>query len=206
MNKLLLLIVVTFLSSLVSCANIKGAIRANSILSDVRLLRPSTRAVLDGGKYTALIRADGQFEFNDIAPGSYLLEIQSADFIFPKVRVDIQADDAKVRGAYTQYGSLWDSRGFSLDYPFELRAKATANYFTTPQKFNLLGMFKNPMFLMIGFSAVMMLVLPKMMANMDPEMMKEMNQAQTGMPSLTQILSNPQAAAQQLQQMQQQQQ
>lgn len=143
-----------------------------------------------------------------------------------QVRVDIQADDAKVRGAYTQYGSLWDSRGFSLDYPFELRAKATANYFTTPQKFNLLGMFKNPMFLMIGFSAVMMLVLPKMMANMgnarydrvfricisklnryvDPEMMKEMNQAQTGMPSLTQILSNPQAAAQQLQQMQQQQQ
>lgn len=80
------------------------------MLSDVRLLRPSTRAVLDGGKYTALIRADGQFELydfffdtlsldctltrvgfcsNDIAPGSYLLEIQSADFIFPKVRLPL---------------------------------------------------------------------------------------------------------------------
>lgn len=35
------------------------------MLSDVRLLRPSTRAVLDGGKYTALIRADGQFELYD---------------------------------------------------------------------------------------------------------------------------------------------
>ncbi|KAG0194518.1 hypothetical protein DFQ28_009725 [Apophysomyces sp. BC1034] len=79
------------------------------------------------------------------------------------------------------------------------------------QGFNVMGMFKNPMFLMLGFSAVMMFVLPKMMANIDPEAMNEITQSQTDaqkmlydMPSLSQMFG--QTSQQQQKQQQQQQQ
>ncbi|KAI9317923.1 hypothetical protein BX666DRAFT_1856607, partial [Dichotomocladium elegans] len=126
----------------------------------------STRVILDGGRYSTLVKANGQFEFADIKAGSYLLEVQSLDYVFPKLRLDVDAEKGIVRAAYNIYGQSWDATGYSVGQPLELRAKDVANYFSKRQGFNLLGMFKNPMFLMIGFSGVMLLLMPKLMANM----------------------------------------
>ncbi|KAG0182362.1 hypothetical protein DFQ29_004602 [Apophysomyces sp. BC1021] len=137
------------------------------------------------------------------------MEVQSIDYIFPQLRVDVQEEI--VRAAYTGLGSGWDSTGSTVNYPVEWRAKAEAEYFMERQGFNVMGMFKNPMFLMLGFSAVMMFVLPKMMANIDPEAMNEITQSQTDaqkmlydMPSLSQMFG--QTSQQQQKQQQQQQQ
>ena len=61
-------------------------------------------------------------------------------------------------------------------------------------------MFKNPMMLMMGFSAIMMFFMPKMMKslqNMDPEAANDISKSQadaqkmlSDMPSLSQMFAN----------------
>ncbi|KAI8146851.1 hypothetical protein BJV82DRAFT_596643 [Fennellomyces sp. T-0311] len=180
-------------------ATVTGSIGVNGILPDVRRLRPTTRVALNGGAYSALVKANGQFEITGVDTGSYLLEVQAIDYVFPKVRLDVDKEQGITRATYTGYGASWETRGHTVEQPLELKAKAPAIYFTERTGFNVLGMFKNPMFLMIGFSALMMFVMPKIMANMDPEALKEMSQSQADaqkmladMPSLSGIFSNAQ--------------
>lgn len=62
-----------------------------------------------------------------------------------------------------------------------------------------MGMFKNPMMLMMGVSAIMMFFMPKMMKslqNMDPEAANEISKSQadaqkmlSDMPSLSQMFA-----------------
>ncbi|KAL0076139.1 hypothetical protein J3Q64DRAFT_1850642 [Phycomyces blakesleeanus] len=182
--------------AIAQAAKVNGVISTNGILPDVSLLSPSTRVTLNGAAYTTLIKKNGEFEFLDIVPGSYLLEIRSIDYIFPKLRVDV-TEDGDVVGAYTGSGHNWASTGLHIDHPFELRAKLEAEYFVKKQGFNLLGMFKNPMFLMLGFSGIAMFILPMMMKNLDPEAMKEINASQseaqkmlTEMPSISKMFNS----------------
>ncbi|KAG2224914.1 hypothetical protein INT45_010863, partial [Circinella minor] len=163
----------------------------------VKLLRPTTRVSLNGDAYTALVKANGQFEITGVDTGSYILEVQAIDYVFPKLRLDIEKEQGITRASYTSYGASFESRGYTVEQPLELRAKGPAKYFVERKGFNVLAMFKNPMFLMIGFSALMMFALPKLMANMDPEALKEMSQSQadaqkmvSDMPSLSDMFNN----------------
>ncbi|ORX50968.1 hypothetical protein DM01DRAFT_1408949 [Hesseltinella vesiculosa] len=181
---------------------VEGNVATNGILADVRQLNPTTTVSLSG-MHSTLILANGSFVFEQVPPGSYLLEVNSIDFIFSKLRVDVK-EDGQVNGAYAGNGIGWDNTGYSVPYPFTFRARAHAEYFTEKQAFNMLAMFKNPMFLMIGFSAIMMFVMPKMMKNLDPEMMKELQDSQAStqnmmkeVPSLSQMFSQAQQQAKQ---------
>ncbi|KAI9490584.1 hypothetical protein BDB00DRAFT_538448 [Zychaea mexicana] len=202
------ILIAACLVALAESATVTGSIGINAILPDIKKLRPTTRVALNGGAYSALVTANGQFEIPDVDTGSYVLEVQAIDYVFPKLRLDVVKDQGITRAAYTGYGTSFESRGYSVEQPLELRAKAPATYFVERKGFNVLAMFKNPMFLMIGFSALMMFVLPKIMANMDPEALKEMSQSQadaqkmvSDMPSLSDMFSN--ARNQQLQSQQQ---
>ncbi|OCF42370.1 hypothetical protein I317_03745 [Kwoniella heveanensis CBS 569] len=65
----------------------------------------------------------------------------------------------------------------SLAHPLILSAVGKEDYFMPKGGMNILGMLKNPMVLMMLFSGIMMYALPKLtasMADMDPEMAKEM--------------------------------
>ncbi|KAI8099069.1 uncharacterized protein BX664DRAFT_320315 [Halteromyces radiatus] len=198
------------LSLIISCllvtdaVKVQGKLETNGVLTDLRRLRPSTKVTLSG-IHSTFIQSDGSFVFDDVTPGSYLLEVNNIDFIFPKLRVDIKENE--VAGSYTGLGAGWDKTGYALPHPFVLRAKAEADYFVERQGFNVIGMFKNPMFLMLGFSGLMMLVMPKMLQNLDPEAMKDITQTQTDaqnimndMPtSLSQMFAKAQQQAQQQQ-------
>jgi hypothetical protein len=81
------------------------------------------------------------------------------------LRVDIN-EQGQVQAAFTGLGIDWNTTGYSVEYPLNIPAKQEADYFMVRQGFNLMGMFKNPMFLMMGFSAIMMLFMPKMMKQM----------------------------------------
>ncbi|CAO3649917.1 unnamed protein product [Mucor fragilis] len=149
-------------------------------------------------QYTAHIRSNGEFSIPHVQPGSYLLEVQSIEHVYPKMRVDI-SEDNKVQAAYTGLGIDWNQRGYSVVYPLEIQAKAEAEYFMQRQGFNIMAMFKNPMMLMMGVSAIMMFFMPKMMKslqNMDPEAANEISKSQadaqkmlSDMPSLSQMFA-----------------
>ncbi|KAI8367335.1 hypothetical protein BD560DRAFT_399926 [Blakeslea trispora] len=180
--KLLSLLITSLLLTITTAFNLQGRIVTNAIVEDIAKIDSSTtRAVLNGAQYTAHIDAKGEFVFPNVKPGSYLLEIQSIQHIYPKLRVDIGEDD-QVRASYTGIGIDWNQRGYSVPHPFELQAKAESEYFMQRQGFNVMSMFKNPMFLMLGFSAIMMFFMPKLMAavkDMDPEAAKEFSKLQT---------------------------
>ncbi|KAG1441342.1 hypothetical protein G6F56_011529 [Rhizopus delemar] len=87
-----------------------------------------------------------------------------------QIRVDIKEDET-IWAAYTGLGRDWNQFGNRVGYPFELQAKAEADYFVQRQGFSLMSIFGNKMFLMMGVSGLMMLFMPKMM-----KQMQEMNQ------------------------------
>jgi len=70
-----------------------------------------------------------------------------------------------------------------LAYPLQLEPTAKVQYFEIEPPFNPLNYLKNPMVLMVGFSAVMMIMM-KRMPKQDLEQMQEMQKE--GMPSCAQ--------------------
>ncbi|WVQ94494.1 hypothetical protein IAU59_001573 [Kwoniella sp. CBS 9459] len=65
----------------------------------------------------------------------------------------------------------------SMSHPLVLSPIAKEDYFTSKGGMNIVGLLKNPMVLMMLFSGIMMYALPKLtasMADMDPEMAKDM--------------------------------
>ncbi|KAG2184533.1 hypothetical protein INT43_000442 [Umbelopsis isabellina] len=106
---------------------LEGSIAYNSVIQDTGDLESTASALLNGGEYSTLVRKDGKFVFPEVPNGNYFLEIQSVNYMFPKIRVDINDDG--VTGAYSVLGSEWDSTGYDVPYPFMLKAKAENEYF-----------------------------------------------------------------------------
>ncbi|RIA98685.1 hypothetical protein C1645_748935 [Glomus cerebriforme] len=156
-------------------------------LKDLPQLEPTTKIILDGGKYSALIRKNGKFVIDDVPQGSYLLEISSKKFIYPKIRVDV--DSEGIKPFVTITGSEWSNTGPSLQYPLELPARSTSEYFMVRDGFSITSLFANPYIIMMGFSVLLLFIMPKMMANMDPNALKELqeNQAQNPLPEMPDI-------------------
>ena len=59
-------------------------------------------------------------------------------------------------------------------HPIELTAHASYQYYEPRQGFNIFGIFKNPMLLMMLVMGGMMFMMPKMMENLDPEQQEQM--------------------------------
>lgn len=57
-----------------------------------------------------------------------MLEVQSIEHVFPKIRVDINEEN-QIQATYTGLGIDWNQRGYSVVYPLEIQAKAEAEYF-----------------------------------------------------------------------------
>ena len=134
----------------------------------------AVRLVLNGGSadaYSAIPRIDGSFVFHSVAAGSYLLEVQDTLNVWPTVRLDVQ-------GSGKRRASLSHNRQpLPFTLPLEmLQAKPT--FFEKREGFKVSGMLMNPMVIMMGVTMLLMVVFPKMMANMDPEQLKEVQQMQ----------------------------
>ena len=147
----------------------------------------NVRVVLNGGMYTAIPRQDGSFKLHAVAPGSYLLEVLDTQSVWPTVRLDVSATSGKARALLTH------SRQ-PLPFPLPLEPiLAKLTFFEKREGFNWSGMLMNPMVLMMGFTLLIMVVFPKMMENMDPEQLKEMQKG-----GVMEMLANPEAAREKL--------
>jgi hypothetical protein len=106
-----------------------------------------------------------------VAPGTYLLEVLDVQSVWPTVRLEVSMNaPGKARALLTH------SRQ-PLPFPLPLEPLvAKPVFFEKREGFQWKGMLMNPMVLMMGVTFVLMFVFPKMMSNMDPEQLKEMQQ------------------------------
>eukprot|EP00324_Dicrateria_rotunda_P000288 CAMPEP_0206153794 /NCGR_PEP_ID=MMETSP1474-20131121/896_1 /ASSEMBLY_ACC=CAM_ASM_001110 /TAXON_ID=97495 /ORGANISM="Imantonia sp., Strain RCC918" /LENGTH=279 /DNA_ID=CAMNT_0053551747 /DNA_START=47 /DNA_END=887 /DNA_ORIENTATION=- len=150
-------------------STVDGRLNSNLPLDGVRV-------VLNGGAYSAIPRQDGSFQIHSVRPGTYLLEVQDVQSVWPMVRLDVSAKAAgKMRALLTH-----NRQPVPFPLPLEpLVAKPV--FFEKREGFNWAGMLMNPMVLMMGVTLLIMVAFPKMMANMDPEQLKEMQQMQGGL-------------------------
>ncbi|KAG0365482.1 hypothetical protein BC939DRAFT_470784 [Gamsiella multidivaricata] len=164
-----------------SAAQVYGVLNGAGENPHPRDISGRTRVILSGGQYSAMITKDGKFVFPDVAAGSYLLEVQSPQYIYPTVKVIVSGNDSK---AYlVSLGTDWSNNDNVLQIPLTLNPRAPASYFIPREGFKLSHLFANPMMLMMGFSVLMLFIMPKLMANMDSEAMEEMQ----GMQEATQM-------------------
>jgi hypothetical protein len=180
---------------------------AASLVSSLRLLNvpgrinvdtpdrldPNTHVVLNDGEYVAYLKPDNSFNLQHVLEGSYVMTVRSTTYQYTTYKLDVAFYSATKGDAFVReynYGSKWiandtTSEG-TLDIPMTIEPVGEHEYFVKREGFNVASMLMNPYMLMMGFSLVMMLVLPKMMSSLDPEALEEINKSQKDMQKLTQ--------------------
>lgn len=128
------------------------------------------RILLNGGQFVGLVRRDRTFVVYDVPEGVHLLEVSMMGFSFDPVRLEVSSKDGQGRIKATAHGQ-------KLGYPLSLAA-APVEYFEEYQPIDVLGMLKNPMVLMLLFTVIMVVVMPRMMSNMSPAELEEMREQQ----------------------------
>jgi len=104
-----------------------------------------------------------------------LLDVQSREHHFSQVKIQLleEAMDSPKCIEYVYPGAPKQA----IPHPLVLTAHASYEYYEKRQGFSIFSMLKNPMLLMMIFTAGMIFLMPKMMEDMDPEQ-KEMMQKQ----------------------------
>ncbi|KAJ1936819.1 hypothetical protein EC988_008082, partial [Linderina pennispora] len=122
---------------------------------DVSGLATSARVVVNGGENIGFIQSDGTFAVDNVKLGDSMLEINSADYAFPKVHLRILLKEdgrASIAARYVQVGSEWSEDTPVLAYPLRIAAADKFDFFTPRQGFSLISMFSNPYMMMVGAS------------------------------------------------------
>ena len=137
-------------------------------------LPATTEVVLNGGEYRTYTRPDGSFVFHDVKPGVYLLDVLSIEYIFSQVKLNLPtAVESGIRCLEYRYPGAAKQ---PIPYPLELVPHVKQAYFEVRETPGLHTLFRNPMMLMLLFTGAVVVLMPKMMDNMDPEEMKKMQE------------------------------
>jgi len=164
--------------------DIEGKIKWNDVCSRYSDLGPS-QVVLDDGRLSGSVMKDGHFVISDVQPGTYLLSVQSHDHAFDTLRIDVLSTNSIPEVHPYVIGTPFNPVSpISLLYPIILTPRSKNTYFVPRESFNVVGMFQNPMMLIMVFTGVMMFAMPYIMKNMDPEMLDEMRERQAKMASI----------------------
>ncbi|KAJ7655107.1 hypothetical protein DFH06DRAFT_1201614 [Mycena polygramma] len=159
--------------------DVTGKLQWNEHCPDVLALG-AARVILDAGKFNGNVLRDGSFSIRDVPQGTYILSVVSHDHLFDQLRVDVLDDSAFEARPYS-VGTPLNPASPILLPQISLPARAKHVYFVPVDSFNLLGMFQNPMMLMLVFGGAMVIAMPYLMKNMDPETMKEFKEQQAKM-------------------------
>jgi len=160
-------------------AELSGFVQWNEHCSD-NLQLGHAKVVLDNSIASGSITRDGRFVIADVATGTYILSVVSHDHVFDKFRVDVPPEpesSPEVR-PYTVGTPLNPPSPVKLPHPVKLVPRQRKSYFVPHQSFNVMQMFQNPMMLIMVFGGVMMLAMPYITKNLDPEVLQEAQQNQ----------------------------
>ncbi|KAG8898868.1 hypothetical protein FRB99_007091 [Tulasnella sp. 403] len=190
--------------------DVEGSIVWNEVCPDIKTLHP-TKVVLDGGRWKADVLRDGRFVLRDVDPGSYVFEVLARDHYFDQLRVDVTTAQPPKDGvpntsapAPTPTNLVVEVRPLPLGtphnatplpaplpYPIKVAARQKKVYFEPKEDFSVLAMFRNnPVMLLMAGSAVMMFMMPKLLASMDPEDRKELLERQSKMMAVQNSMTN----------------
>ena len=112
----------------------------------------TTEVTLNGGEHRAFTRPDGSFRFTDVAPGVYLLDVLSTEYLFSQFKLNLPEDDGEIRVLEYMYPG---ANKRAAAYPVDLRPHVKLEYFDKRQQPGLHTLFRNPMLLMMGFTMLM---------------------------------------------------
>eukprot|EP01112_Ceratiomyxa_fruticulosa_P014300 TRINITY_DN4085_c0_g2_i1.p1 TRINITY_DN4085_c0_g2~~TRINITY_DN4085_c0_g2_i1.p1 ORF type:complete len:194 (+),score=26.54 TRINITY_DN4085_c0_g2_i1:128-709(+) len=148
--------------------DVVGVINVNSrenIPSNTNIVLTS----MDGDVYSTLALEDGRFKFKNIPSGeTYLLQVHAIPYHFDPVLIEISKKSVITANILSN-----DTETYTT-HPLLLNAVYKSNYFQPRLPYDFTSLFRNPMVLMIGVTMLMTFAMPKLMANMDPETIKEM--------------------------------
>merc|ERR1712000_664767 len=111
---------------------------------------------------------NGDFHFENIPTGSYLLKILKIDYTFADIRIDVSTKKEGVIIA-----RFVENPDMRLSLPLKILPKFPNVYFEKPPAFNILSIFAHPMILMMVLMGGMSFCLPKLMENVDQDTLKE---------------------------------
>ncbi|XP_047327339.1 ER membrane protein complex subunit 7 homolog isoform X2 [Impatiens glandulifera] len=150
----------------------------------------NVKVILNGGQIVSFLGPDGYFSFHNVLAGTHLIEVSAMGYFFSPVRVDVSArHPGKVQAALTE-----NRRGLN---ELVLEPLSEEQYFEMREPFSVMSLVKSPMGMMIGFMVFAMVLMPKLMENIDPEEMKRAQEEMRsqGVPSLSSLLPGAGAAA-----------
>ncbi|MCJ1474981.1 hypothetical protein MMC13_003641 [Lambiella insularis] len=157
------------------------------LLPSLPTLPSSTHATLftHNLTLTAPLRRSNTFAFPDLPSGSYLCEVFCRDYSFAPLRVDVDTH-GKVEAWQTFRGNEWDNKGERLGagekLVIEVRGATQKGFYESRGGFSPMSLLKNPMILIAVLGMGMMVGLPYLMDNMDPDMKKEFEESQKAGP------------------------
>ncbi|KIJ68258.1 hypothetical protein HYDPIDRAFT_106426 [Hydnomerulius pinastri MD-312] len=166
--------ILSILASTALSLDLVGHVQWNDICLNYEALGPA-RVMLDTGRYSGRVTRSGNFSIPDVVPGTYVLSVLSHDYVFEQVRVDV-SDSSPIPEikSYIIGTPLTSHSSVSLPYPVVLTPRHKNSYFKPRDSFNLLGMFQNPMMMIMVLTGVMMLGMPYIMKNLDPQTLEEL--------------------------------
>lgn len=102
-----------------------------------------TTVSVDGGRYRGFMKANGEFKIHGVAPGSYLVEVISPNYVFEPARVDISSKSGKVRAR--KVNVLKATSVQHLPYPLKFKTGKQAEFFEKREPWSIISTLKNPM-------------------------------------------------------------
>ncbi|KIK16632.1 hypothetical protein PISMIDRAFT_113045 [Pisolithus microcarpus 441] len=172
------------LSSTSFAVDLLGFVQWNDVCPSYEELGAAT-VLLDSGGYSGRVTRSGNFSIPDINPGVYVLSVLSHDYTFEQLRVNISDASPKPEIKTYVFGTpLLSSSAVALSYPVVLSPRSRNSYFKPHESFSLLGMFQNPMMILMLLTAGMMLATPYIMKNLDPQSLEEFKNQQVKVASV----------------------
>lgn len=151
----------------------------NQSTNDFVPFNVTTKITLNHGvDYMTYSRPDGSFTIRHVPPGVHVIDVHSVTHHFPQAKCQFKPDNAQENKpvlSCLEYAYPGAPKQPS-ELPLQLVAIATYDYFEVRKGFSMFGILKNPMFIMMAFSALMMFLMPKMMEGMDDEEKAKMKQ------------------------------
>ena len=125
----------------VSLQTIAGRVQVEGELSSDWISK--ARVVVDGGRFYGFLRANGKFQIHNVPPGSYLVEVVSANHEFEPARVDISSKSGKIRARKVDL--LKTSSVSHLPYPLKFKVDKQAEFFVKRESWSAEALLKDPM-------------------------------------------------------------
>ncbi|PVU91972.1 hypothetical protein BB561_004103 [Smittium simulii] len=162
---------------------VKGSVTSNGILPDVSVLSTEARISLNGGESSGYLHPNGQFFVPNVELGQHLLEIESNEYVFPKMllRIERIGEKATLSAWYFQPGYEVNTLETSLPFPLNI-SPIEKRQFITRSGYSVFQIFKSPYMILVGFSLIFMFIMPQLKGLMSEEDLQMRNQ----------ILSKPQ--------------